>query len=186
VEKALYKLKQDQEDLGDQHLLQSVASELGDANEGAEDDSLAVRSLLIHVCAESRSVEESESDILVSMEEGAMETRKSLRFLTASYQLLQQTAGILLFLLPHTETANSACMRSAAHQTSRIVDQNPLSHKDGVPCTFALHPQQECPATNVKLISSWLKELLSMPKQQWNTLAGRVVPLEPWMMANKG
>ena len=69
-DQALYKLKQDQEDLGDQHLLQSVASELGDANEGAEDDSLAVRSLLIHVCAESRSVEESESDILVSMEEG--------------------------------------------------------------------------------------------------------------------
>lgn len=33
----------------------------------------------------------------------------------------------MLFLLPHTETANSACMRSAAHQTSRIVDQNPLS-----------------------------------------------------------
>ena len=68
-DQALYKLKQDQEDLGDQHLLQSVASELGDA-EGAEDDSLAARSLLIHVCAESRSLEESESDILVSMEEG--------------------------------------------------------------------------------------------------------------------
>ena len=69
-DQALYKLKQDQEDLGDQYLLQSVASELGDANEGAEDDSLAARSLLIHVCAESRSLEESESDILVSMEEG--------------------------------------------------------------------------------------------------------------------
>lgn len=69
-DQALYKLKQDQEDLGDQHLLQSVASELGDANEGEDDSLAAVSSLLIHVCAESRSVEESESDILVSMEEG--------------------------------------------------------------------------------------------------------------------
>ena len=69
-DQALYKLKQDQEDLGDQHLLQSVASELGDANEGEDDSLAAVSSLLIHVCAENRSVEESESDILVSMEEG--------------------------------------------------------------------------------------------------------------------
>lgn len=172
MEKALFKLKHDQEDLGDEHVLRTVISSVEENGDNAR-----VQSVIFHVCAEKDPDGESDSDILEAMEEGVMETRKSLRFVTLVHPLLQLTDnGALIFLLPQSEAADSSCMRSAAHKTSRIVGQNPLRHADGVPCTFALQPQQ-CAEINAQLILRWLEELFKMPKQQWSAAAGRVVPL---------
>lgn len=134
----------------------------------------------LHLCTEKvvNFEQEMEEDVLLeSMEEGAIETRKSLRFLRLVHQLVTSSVGALVYILPHTESADSACLRAAAHKTARIADQHPLRHHDGVPCTFALHPQQGCPEANAALIYSWLSELVATPRQQWSLRAGVVVPL---------
>lgn len=68
-----------------------------------------------------------QDDLLEAMEEGAMETRRSLRLLKLVHGRMQ-SGGALIYVLPHSEAADSSSMRAAAHKTSRIVDQQPLRH----------------------------------------------------------
>lgn len=71
----LFKLKQEQEDLGDEHVLGTVSSSLTESV-----DSVANQQgldLILHVCAErmvSPSESDSEGEILMAMEEGRDET----------------------------------------------------------------------------------------------------------------
>lgn len=74
----LFKLKQDQEDLGDEHVLGSVSSSLT-ASEAERVDSVASHrglDLILHVCAEriTPCESDSEGEILMAMEEGRDET----------------------------------------------------------------------------------------------------------------
>jgi hypothetical protein len=61
----LFKLKHDQEDLGDEHVLRTVISSVEENGDNAW-----VQSVIFHVCAEKGPDGESDSDILEAMEEG--------------------------------------------------------------------------------------------------------------------
>ena len=173
----LCKLKQDQEDFGDEHVVLTVADSIGLTTDPMDPGSPQV--FVMHFCAEKRSSSDDDRALLDEMEEGAIETRKSLRLLRLVHELVTVSAGALVYILSHTESADSTCMRAAAHKTARIADQHPLIHQDGVPCTFTLHPQQECPESNAHLIDSWLSKLRRTPRERWSSYGGFVVPLIP-------
>lgn len=62
----MFKLKHDQEDLGDEHVLRTVISSVEENGDNAR-----VQSVIFHVCAEIAGPDgESDSDILEAMEEG--------------------------------------------------------------------------------------------------------------------
>lgn len=66
----LFKLKQDQEDLGDEHVLGTVSSSLTEdesVDSGASHRGLDV---ILHVCAERIASADSDDEILMAMEEG--------------------------------------------------------------------------------------------------------------------
>lgn len=170
----LFVLKQDDEDVGDMHVVQTTLDRTRVAGAG--------RTLVVHVCAENIYPEllysscEADMAYLESMETGHLETRKSLRLMRTAHDFIVQRQAALVYLLPSTEAAaDSSVLGAAAHKTSRVVDQTPLRHDDGLPCTFALHPVHCCAKASSLLVWSWLARLAASSRERWIELGASSV-----------
>ncbi|CAE8611667.1 unnamed protein product [Polarella glacialis] len=162
----LYTVRQDDEDVGDTHVVQTVLSRC--------EPSFTRRMVVLHVCAENvyptewDFSPEGDRSLMESLETGALETRKSLRLVKNVHPLVVSKQAALIFILPHTEAScDSGALGAAAHKTSRVVDQTPLRHESGIPCTFALHPTTASGEVNSALILSWMNTLIGTPDHLW-------------------
>ncbi|CAE7897624.1 unnamed protein product, partial [Symbiodinium microadriaticum] len=177
MKQVLCTVRQDNEDIADEYILDTVLQAC--PKQDGKNMALVV---ILHFCSESgcRGPVVGEGDVLESMEEGVLQTRRSLR-LVRSARDLASSGGALVFLLPGQES-DSRSLYEAAHKTSRIVDQNPLKHVEGSgsPCTFGLSLQCDEPELSAKLVLSWLQELVRTPPESWALLGvGSVVSLQP-------
>ncbi|CAE7599790.1 unnamed protein product [Symbiodinium natans] len=179
VSSALYTMRQDCEDVADAYVMETVLQAFP-----KPDGPRLGLIVVLHFCTElgpqGPSTGEDVLASLESMEEGVLQTRRSLRLVRSAHGLVS-SGGALVFILPDKEAdSRLQSLYAAAQKTSRIVDQNPLKQEDGSPCTFALQCCDEGPRVSAKLIFAWLQELGRTPAASWALLgAGSVVSLEP-------